>query len=110
MPSPSDLAQAVLDALDPARGGGFSADLAEVQAYVKERGIACDARRVAKAVERLVAERQVERVETDDGPRFTRPEVLLRAPGLLSLAARAASVDPGRPAAARPRPRRRDPS
>lgn len=89
------LPQAILDALNPARGGAFSADLNEVLSYVRERGIASDDPRVAQTLERLVAEHKIERVETEDGPRYTRAEVLLRAPGLLSLAKRSGSASEG---------------
>ena len=75
---------AVLEALDPDLGGLTSGTAEEIWENLTDRGSTADLREVEVAIEALARSRKVERVEQEDGPAvYTRPEVLLRALGIL---------------------------
>ncbi len=79
----------VLEALDPDQGGLASGTPEDVWQNLSDRGIALDLPSVRRTLETLVASRRVERVEREgEEPVYTRPEVLLRAMGVLKPSAR----------------------
>ena len=87
----------VLQALDPELGGLASGTAEEICENLTDRGIRTDTLAVERALETMTISRQVERVEREEGPPvYTRPEVLLRAMGIL------------KPPSARPGTRRTD--
>jgi hypothetical protein len=84
MPTPRIPPHTVLEALDPDLGGVASGTSEEIWENLSDRGIEAEPRSVQHALDGLVIARKVERVEREEGPPvYTRPEVLLRAMGIL---------------------------
>lgn len=78
--------QTVLDLLDPRKGGVWAQTLDGLRERLAERELPSDRRTVVTVLNRLCAARRLERVETEDrGPVYTRPEILLLAPGLVEI-------------------------
>jgi Fe2+ or Zn2+ uptake regulation protein len=74
----------VLEALDPDLGGLASGTAEEISENLADRGIDSEPSAVLRTLEVLAQSRKVERVEREEGPPvYTRPEVLLRALGIL---------------------------
>lgn len=77
------LEKALLNALDLSAGGVGSANAEEFAVLLRVRGVPCDAERLRDSLAKLVRSRRVEAVTTEDrGIVYTRPDVLLRSPGV----------------------------
>jgi len=88
MPAASLASKTVLEALDPDLGGLASGTAAEISENLADRGIDSEPSAVLHTLEALARARKVERVEREEGPPvYTRPEVLLRALGILKPSA-----------------------
>lgn len=86
MPGRASLQRSVLDALDPRHGGRASASVKEVLAMLRGRRPTLASEEVAECLGLLVKAGRVERVVLEEGDVvYTRPEVLLSIPGLLTL-------------------------
>ncbi len=80
------VAQTILVVLDPQAGGVYSASLESIRLILEKRGHRVEAASLRKVLDRLVRQGKVERVVIEDGSAvYTRPDVLLKAPGVLSL-------------------------
>ena len=86
MTSAAPLEDAILDLLDPRKGGEWSESCDGLLARLSERGVAIERRQLVQVLNRLRARRRVEAVRTEDrGTVYTRPEILLLAPGLAEV-------------------------
>ena len=81
--------RAILDLLDPSIGGAYSGDAEYLRARLEERGLLLAPEAVGRLLGHLVARGLVEPVNTEDGTIvYTRPGVLLGAPGVVGVGPR----------------------
>lgn len=86
MGSSVPLAKAILGALNPSTGGVYSGGTEVLLSLLRSRGVSVEEEALHEGLERLASQGRVERVETDDGTTvYTRPEMLLAAPGVVTV-------------------------
>lgn len=77
------LRRPILLVLDPSAGGAYALDAREIVERVRARVPGADAAGVHLCLKGMVRDGRIEAVKREDGPIvYTRPDVLLRAPGV----------------------------